>query len=116
MEVIAEHKLLVLYPDGAAIPVCLRVGPLIPHPKGDWVCWVQAEGLRLWQGPTSLFGDGSWHALMVGLRFLQEMLAGEVRQGAVLHWENGEYPTSLEEVFVRHENAAPEDSCGVTRQ
>jgi hypothetical protein len=103
MDVIAEHKLLALYPDGTASPVCLRVGRPEPRSDGDWVCPVQGEGLRLWEGPTELFGVGSWHALMIGLRFLREILASEVRQGAVLHWEGGEHSTSVDELFVLHE-------------
>ncbi len=70
-------------------------------------CPVQGEGLRLWEGPSELFGVGSWHALMIGLRFLREILTGEVRQGTVFHWEDGEHPIRVEELFVLHEIAEP---------
>jgi hypothetical protein len=102
MDVVAEHRLIATFSDSGAVPVWLRVGRPRPHPKGDWVCPVQGEGLRLWEGPSELFGVGSWHALMVGLRFLHEMLAAEVRQGAVFHWEDGEHAISVEELFVLH--------------
>jgi hypothetical protein len=43
----------------------------------------------------------------MGLRVLQEILASEVQNGVVLHWEDGEHPTSVEEVFVVHKLAEP---------
>jgi hypothetical protein len=102
MDVVAERRLLALFPDGASVPVCLRVGRPRPHPLGDWVCPVQAEGLRIWEGPSEFFGVGSWQALMIGLRFLREMLAAEMDKGAVFHWEDGEHAISLEELFSLH--------------
>ena len=77
-----------------------RVGRPYPHPKGDHACQVQAEGLRLWQRPTEIYGVGTWHALMLGLRFLRTMLAAEAERGAVFHWEGGEHAVSVEELFV----------------
>lgn len=100
MDVVAERRLIATFPDSAVVPVCLRIGRPRPHPKGDWICPVEAEGLRLWQGPTEFFGVGSWHALMIGLRFLHEMLATEVRNGAVFHWEDGQQAVTVEELFV----------------
>src|SRR5690349_23988522 len=102
MDVIAEHEVLALFPDGEAAKVVLRIGRPVPHPESDWVCPVQAEGLRLWQGPTEIMGVGFWHALMCGQMFLREMLAAEAKQGAVFHWEGGEHPISIEELFVLH--------------
>ena len=81
MDVIAERRLIATFPDGGPIPVVLRVGRPYPHPKGDYACPVQAEGLRLCEGPNDIFGVGSWHALMLGLRFLRSMLASEAKRG-----------------------------------
>lgn len=103
MDVIAELRLLVLYPDGAAVPVNMRVGRPVARTEGDWVCPVEAEGLRMWQGPDEIYGIGAWHALMMGQRFLREILTSEVRQGAVLHGEDGQESVSVEELFVQHE-------------
>ena len=100
MDVVAEHRLVATFPDGALAPVVLRVGRPYAHPKGDHACAVQAEGLRLWQGPSDIFGVGTWHALMLGLRFLQSMLAAEAERGAVFHWEGSEHAVSVEELFV----------------
>jgi hypothetical protein len=102
MDVIAEHRLVALFPDGGPVPVCLRVGRPTPHPNGDYVCLVQAEGLRVWEGPSAIVGVGSWHALLLGLRFLRSMLAAEVKGGAVFHWEGGQHEVSVEELFVLH--------------
>jgi hypothetical protein len=100
MDVIAERRLVALFPDTGPVPISLRVGRPVPHPQGDWVCPVQAEGLRLWQGPSEIFGAGSWHALMLGLRFLRSMLVAEADRGAVFHWEGAEEAISVETLFV----------------
>ena len=100
MDVIAEHRLVATFPDGELVPVVLRVGRPYAHPKGDHACPVQAEGLRLWDGPSDIFGVGTWHALMLGLRFLRSMLATEAERGAVFHWEGAEHAVSVEELFV----------------
>ena len=71
----------------------------------DWVCEVEAEGLSLWQGPSKIYGVDSWHALMLALRTLREILSHEVRQGAVFHWEGGKHAISIDELFVLHEIA-----------
>lgn len=102
MDVIAEYRLVATFPDGGPAPVVLRVGRPFAHPEGDHACPVQAEGLRLWQGPTDIRGVGTWHALMLGLRFLRDMLAAEAGRGAVFHWEGGEHPISVEDLFVLH--------------
>ena len=100
MDVIAEHRVVATFPDSVLSAVVLRVGRPYAHPKGDHACPVQAEGLRLWQGPSDIFGVGTWHAMMLGLRFLRSMLAAEVERGAVFHWEGGEHAVSVEELFV----------------
>jgi hypothetical protein len=102
MEVIAEHRLVATFPDGTLETVVLRVGRPYAHPKGDHACPVQAEGLRRWQGPSDIFGVGTWHALMLGLRFLRSMLAAEAERGAVFHWEGGGQAVGVEELFVLH--------------
>jgi hypothetical protein len=100
MDVIAEHRLVATFPDSEPAPVVLRVGRPYPHPKGDHACPVQAEGLRLWQGPSEIRGVGTWHALMLGLRFLRSILAAEIDRGAVFHWEDGEHVVGIEELFA----------------
>ena len=101
MDVIAAHRLLAVYPDSGASLVHLRIGRPHSHPLGDWVCPVQTEGLRFWEGPKEFFGIDSWHALMIGLRFLRCILAAEMEDnGAVFHWEDGEQTISIDQLFV----------------
>lgn len=100
MDVIAEHRLVAMFPDSGPVPVVVRVGRPFVRQKGEYACPVQAEGLRLWEGPTDISGEGSWHALMLGLRFLREMLAAEVKRGAVFHWEGSDHAISVEQLFV----------------
>lgn len=103
MDVFAEHRLVATFPDCGPVPVCLRIGRPTPHPRGDYVCPVQAEGLRLWQGPSDIFGVSSWQALMLGLCFIRSMITAEVARGAVIYWEGGEHAISVEELFALHE-------------
>lgn len=114
MDVIAEHPIDVLYPDGSMCQVHLRIGRPRPHPGGggDWGCVVQAEGLRLWEGPSELFGEGSLQALMIGARFLQQMLSTEVARGAVLRWHDGTEVLHVDDLFVlpKAGNASPAES------
>lgn len=100
MDIIAEHRLAATFSDGASALVTLRVGRPYVHPNGNHACLVQAEGLRLWEGPSDIYGVGTWHALMLGLRFVRLMLEAEAERGAVFHWEGGEHAVSVEELFV----------------
>lgn len=106
MEAIAEHRIDFLYPDGQSVSVQVRIGRPYPHPKGDWACVVQAEGLRIWEGPSELFGVGSLHALMIGAGFLRSMLLAEVERGAVPHGEGGEVALGIDELFVLPKTAS----------
>src|SRR5262245_35092353 len=101
-EVIAETSLLCLYSDGALEPIRLCVSRPSPHPKGDWTCEVSATGLRLWQRRTAIFGISSWHALMLALRLMREILRAELEQGAVLHWPDSTSAITIEELFCQH--------------
>ncbi|MEI7688351.1 MAG: hypothetical protein WCL32_25370 [Planctomycetota bacterium] len=100
MDVIAEHHLVATYSDGASGPVTLRVGRPFAHPLGDHACSVQAEGLRLWEGPKEIFGVGTWQALVLGLRLLRSILSAEAERGTVFRWESGEDAVSVDELFV----------------
>jgi hypothetical protein len=100
VDVIAEHRIDVLYPDGERDPVLFRVGRPRPHPEGDHACPVSAGGLRIWSGETELRGVGSFHALMIGVRFLYDMLSVEVERGATLHREDGGDALDLTDLFV----------------
>ena len=104
MDVVAEKRLVAVYPDGASTPIHLRVGRPMPHPRGDWFCEVVAEGLRHWQGPSKICGVETWQALMLGLRFLREVVRSEVRDGAVFHWEDGEHVLYIDKLFPFHDS------------
>jgi hypothetical protein len=90
VDIIAEHRLVATFPDSGPTSVVVRLGRPYAHPNGDHACPVQTEGLRLLEGPSEIFGVGTWHALMLGLKFLRSMLATEAERGAVFHWEGGE--------------------------
>jgi hypothetical protein len=102
MDLIAELRLTATFADGLSAPVVVCVGRPYAHPKGDHACPVEGKGLRLWTGPTDIFGVGEWHALMVGLRFLRSMLAVEAERGAVFRREDDDQSVSVEELFVLH--------------
>jgi hypothetical protein len=102
MDVIAEDRIDILYPDGELRQVHLRIGRPHPNSKGkvEWGCQIQAEGLRIWEGPTELFGVSSLHALMIGVGFLRRMLTIEVDRGAVLHWQGETEPLHVDYLFA----------------
>jgi len=100
MDVVAEHRIEVLHPDGTIARVHLRVGHPYPHPQGDYACRVSAEGLGGWGHPADICGVSSLHALLRGLGFLHRALAAAVERGAVLHWEGGKDVLTLDELFA----------------
>ena len=118
MDMVAEQWLDVLYPEGEMVQVHVRIGRPQPHPagKGDWGCVVQAEGLRIWEGPSELFGEGSLHALMIAASFLHSMLSAEVERGAVPHWQGGAEALDIDGLFVLpgRKSAAPGTSSPAT--
>ena len=103
MDIIAEERIEVLHPDGDSRDVQLRIGrPRLSARSGDeWVCEVQANGLRIFEDPTELFGVGSLHTLMIGVEFLRRILAIEVERGAILRWHGEADPIHLDELFAR---------------
>jgi hypothetical protein len=100
MYAVAEQRIDFLYPDGQLVPVHVRLGRPYLHPKGDWACLVQTEGLPERGDPTELFGFGPMHALMIGARFLHLRLSSEVARGAVPHYEGGRDVMSINSLFV----------------
>lgn len=86
MDVIAEETLFARFPDGSSGLISFRVGRPVPCSEGGTACPVEAAGLPGWNGPTSIFGEGSLHALSLGIRFLSLMMIGHKRLGVVFYW------------------------------
>jgi Domain of unknown function (DUF6968) len=105
MDVVADHNLFAVFANGQLAPVRLRIGRPMPHPKGDWACPVDVDGLQIVEGSTEIFGVGLGHALMLGLRFLREILSSEVQRGTVFHDEEGKHAINIERLFVLYEIA-----------
>ena len=99
-DVIAEKRLSILYPDGTPVPVILRLGVPRAIRPDEAACAVQAEGLRIWQGPKLLYGADTFQALLIAIRFLQKLLALEVERGAILREPEGTEPLGVPELFV----------------
>ena len=99
-DIVAEKRLRVRYPDGIVVPVCLRVGVPKPTRSDEAGCPVQAEGLRIWEGPKMMFGADTFQALLIAIRFVQKLLAMEVTRGAQLLHADEETPMTVEELFV----------------
>lgn len=99
-DIVAEKRLRVRYADGAVVPVCLRLG--IPKATGtnEAGCPVQAEGLRIWQGPKMMFGADTFQALMIATRFLHKVLAMEISRGAELLHAEDDGELSIEDLFM----------------
>lgn len=104
MDVIAEDRLDMLYPDGEMVPVHIRIGrpQLPPQSTGEWFCLIQADGLRFCKCSPKVFGEGSFHTLMLAFYALRLALNYEVEQGAIPHWQDGTTYRNIDEMFCRH--------------
>jgi hypothetical protein len=98
LEWIAEELLTADYPDSGLREVRIRIGR--PRDMGGnvYTCCVAASGLRIWSGPTDMRGVGSWHALILGIRFLRKILDYESKSG-VCFYQDRELVT-IAELFV----------------
>jgi hypothetical protein len=112
MDVVAEYRMNLKYPDGEIVPVRLRIGRPRELPSGNWHCDADIEGrLRIHStanGPLSAGSDAgtAWQALVFALRFLSRLLRSEVRHGGAALYSHGEHPHPLhfDELFpVRRE-------------
>ena len=81
MDIIAEHELSALFPDGRTGLVHLRVGRPRPCPTGEWACPVEVTGLPGWQGSHDIAGVSSLQSLSLGLRFLRSALLNATARG-----------------------------------
>lgn len=106
MDVIAEYRLQLKYPDGKRVPVCLRLGRPVCRPTGIWECDGEVEGelsvnpARGEPFPAGGIGSTSWRALMAALRSVSNLLRMEVNHyEAMLRDETGRFPVHFDEVF-----------------
>jgi hypothetical protein len=104
VDVIAEYRLHLKYPDGELVPVWLRINRPERLPTGLWECTGVMDGGR-WAHPqygpfvSPIMASTSWQALAFALRFMHQMIAQEVRSGAMLFSESGRNPIHLDELF-----------------
>jgi hypothetical protein len=102
MDVIAEFRLHLKYPNGKMNAVRLRVARPVQRSDGVWDCYGEIEGglrLTFTDGhplPASGMGSTSWQALMGALRSMCEFVRIE---GAKLYEESGRFPIHFDEVF-----------------
>jgi len=101
MDVIAEYRLQLKYPNGKMNALRIQVGRPTRRDR-IWNCDAVIEGgLRLTytQGeplPAGGMGGTSWQALMSALRSIYHLIRTE---GADLYDESGRYPIHFDEVF-----------------
>lgn len=102
IDAVAEERIDVKYADGTMIPVHLRMSRPHPHPdgQGDWNCVVLAEGLKIWEGPRRLHGEGSCQTLMIASWFLYKMLTAEIERGAVVCYPGETEKVDLDALFL----------------
>jgi uncharacterized protein DUF6968 len=103
---IAECEVIRVSTDGESRTISLSIGVPRPLPEGGWECPVAADGLYVDLPPIR--GVDSWHALILAVRLLEELLSSEIARGSVLHWPDGGSPLTTEELFSRsqHEDEA----------
>ena len=97
-ETVAQTQIVGVFPEGDLRSLKVRIGKPRQLSESDWVCPLAVEGLL--EGPTELHGVDSWHALMVGVRFLREILQTAKERGAIYHWPDGSEVVELSQLFI----------------
>ena len=89
-EVIAEYTLMGKRAGEPAFPISLVIcKPELSEAMAPaWGCLVTVSPLN--SKSLSVYGDGSFQALCLGIRHAMQMLQGFVEQGGALQYENGE--------------------------
>lgn len=99
MDLVAEHELSALFPDGRTATVRVRVGRPRLRPTGEWACPVEVVGLPGWQGPLDIFGEGSLQSLSLGLGVLRSELLRAATEGTVFRFPDSEDIVGVETLF-----------------
>jgi hypothetical protein len=69
--------------------VRLRISRPEVHPEGDWLCRVQAEGLRGGDRSLDVAGVSSFQALALGIRCLRSIVVEALKAGVRLRFADG---------------------------
>lgn len=79
--------------DGRRVPgrVAIGVPDLVPDGDGEAICPVALDGL---QPVTPVHGDGEFHALMQGVRFLERRIRDYVADGVRVVFPDDDDPES----------------------
>ena len=71
-------------PDGAVVPLVVRIGRPTPDPRGDeWACPSEIDGLD--DRYADMVGVSSIQAMALALRLVRTMLADTIQRGAALY-------------------------------
>jgi hypothetical protein len=99
MKMIAEQELTARFPDGRINHVSVRIGAPTARSGGEWACEVHLAGLPTKPDNLRCPGEGSWHALMMGIKFVQIMLSEQVDRGVVFYWPDSDEVADLDLMF-----------------
>lgn len=96
-DVIAEREVTCIFPDGRCETIHLQIGRPQPAPDQDWTCTAAAEELL---PEIRVYGVDSWQALTLAIGLMENVLAEEVRKGAVLHWPDDGTAVQMTDLFA----------------
>src|SRR5687768_9870795 len=83
----AEKTLFAVAPDGTEHSVVLRVGIPERRPDGLWSASVSLGALD--SHPSSIYGDDSWQAIQLAMRFIATRVGHFGNGGWQFFWERG---------------------------
>ncbi len=86
--IIAETSLICQKPNGQRRPLRLYLRAPYQDDDGVWAYPCHAEGLL--DAETTIFGEGSFHALILALRFLELYLCELEKRGAQFAYDDAE--------------------------
>ncbi len=92
----AEKQLIARSPDGEEWELQVRVWPPQRAEVAPWACKVEVT--RLFTPPKPIYGEDSWQAQALAMRFAASLIQHFAAQGGALYWPS-EGPEDIREPF-----------------
>ena len=92
----AERTWFAIAPDGAEYDVVLQVSVPTQQPDGGWSVSVSLGALE--SDKRNIFGEDSWQAISLGMRFAAMRANDFADNGWKFYWERGGDPASSADI------------------
>jgi hypothetical protein len=95
----AEKVLVARSRDGEEWELQIKVWPPLPSTIAPWSCKVEVT--RLFTPAKDVYGEDSWQAQYMAMRFATSLLEHFVQQGGILYWPEAEPEKPREQFSVK---------------